>query len=388
MSMLDLAGLDMDALSEALEPLGGRPYNARQLYRWLYARRVSDFASMTDLSLALRERLGREAKVAFPSVIERVTAGDETVRYVYALADGQRTESVWIPGPPDRRPPDGPARSARRVGDPSPRRESSAASGSLAERVTLCLSSQVGCALACRFCLSGVHGLKRHLSAGEIVGQAWTMLREAATLERVNVVFMGIGEPLDNYQSVMRAARLLSDPQGFAIPMRRITVSTAGHVPYIEKLALEPARPRLAVSLNATTNELRSQIMPINKAYPLERLLGTLRDFPLGRDERITFEYVLLGGLNDSDEDAGRLRGLLHGIPIKINLIPWNPSPGLPFETPSWERVERFKLLLEPMRAPVTVRRRRGGDASAACGQLSFKPRALGGVVASARAGS
>ena len=346
--MLDIAGLDIDALDQALRPLGARAYNARQLYRWLYARRVSDFGLMSDLGRELRERLSREATIGFPAIAERVPSGDDSMRYVYRLADGRRTESVWIPGE--------------------------------GRRATLCLSSQVGCALACRFCLSGAHGLKRHLSTAEVIGQAWSMLREAPPLERVNVVFMGIGEPLDNYAAVSRAWRLLACPQGFGIPLRRITVSTAGHLPSIERLASEPSRPRLAVSLNATTDEVRSRIMPINRAYPLERLLAALRAFPLGRHERITFEYVLLAGINDSDEDARRLRRLVHGLPAKINLIPWNRSPGLAFETPSPERVDRFKELLEPLGVPVTLRRRRGGDVSAACGQLSFRARALAGA--------
>jgi len=353
--MIDLAGRDLAGLEGAVAELGDRAFRARQIYRWLYARKVADFALMTDLSQALRDKLGASARVGFPAVVDRLPAGDGTVRYAYALDDGLRTESVYIPGEDDR--------------------------------ATLCLSSQVGCALACRFCLSGANGLKRDLSPGEIVGQAWTMLREAPPLVRVNIVFMGIGEPLDNFAAVSAAWRLLGDPRGFAIALKRMTVSTAGHVPSIERLGALEDRPRLAVSLNATTDETRSALMPINRAWPIARLLAAVRAFPLKRNERVTFEYVLLSGVNDSDEDARRLGPLLAGIPAKINLIPWNPSPGLPYAGPSEERVDRFAGLLWTQEATVTVRRRRGGDVAAACGQLSFLPRTADDV-GPARAGA
>jgi len=339
--MRDVVGLDRSGLRAALTPYGAPAYAAEQMFRWLYARRVSSFAAMTDLKRDLRDSLAGDLTIGWPAVAERRTAADGTVRYVYALADGRRTESVFIPGD------DGQA--------------------------TMCVSSQVGCPLACTFCVSGLEGVERNLTAAEIVGQVRAMLNDSGPLRRTNLVFMGMGEALLNLEALTEALSLLADPAGFAIALRRMTVSTAGHLTALARFATLPRRPRLAVSLNATTDEQRDELMPINRTWPLQELLAACRRFPLRRHERITFEYVLLAGINDHDDDLRRLPLLLRGIAAKVNLIPWNAASGLPFRAPADDRVERFARRLHEHGLLATVRRRRGADAGAACGQLALK---------------
>jgi 23S rRNA (adenine2503-C2)-methyltransferase len=345
----NLYGMDREGLSRALEGHGARPFHGRQVYRWLYSRRAYAPESWTDLPRPLRQAVATEAVVDPGRILHRTVAGDGTVKALVGLADGKAVEAV----------------SMEQRG-----------------RRTFCLSSQVGCALACDFCLTGRMGLKRHLSPGEIVGQLALLLDELGDPgehdgpdARYNVVFMGMGEPLHNYEGVLAAFRLLTDPDGFALSRRRITVSTSGLVPAIERLAGEPERPRLAVSLNATTDAVRDRLMPINRRYPLDRLLAACRRFLETTGERFTFEYVLLAGVNDHDADVRRLQALLRRVPAKVNLIPFNPVPGLlDYRPPSRERVLELRDRLLQAGLPASIRWSRGAEARAACGQLALLP--------------
>jgi len=296
---------------------------------------------MTNLPAALRSRLEESHPMAAPALGTVQESADGTKKHLFAV-EGGRVESVLIPEP---------------------------------ARVTFCISSQVGCALDCAFCLTAKLGFGRHLGAGEIVAQAIAMLRDPACGRLpVNVVFMGMGEPLHNYDEVMRAFRLLSDPKGIGIPARRITLSTAGMVPGIERLASEPTRPRLAISLNASEDRTRSVLMPINRKHPISDLLRAAAAFPLGSKERVTFEYVLLDGVNASPADAKRVKGLFgrFRLKAKLNLIPFNPGEGLGYRSPSREAVRAFQRVLLDAGYPCSIRKNRGRDISAACGQLAL----------------
>ena len=336
----NLFGLDREGLAAALSPYGARPFHARQVYRWLYARRAYAPAGWTDLPRSVREAVGQDTRVDPGRIVRRTEARDGTVKALIGLADGQAVEAVSM---------------VQRG------------------RVTFCLSSQVGCALACDFCLTGRMGLTRHLTPGEIAGQVALLQDDRAQADPgFNVVFMGMGEPLHNYDGVLGAFRLLTDPEGFALSRRRVTVSTSGLAPAIERLATEPERPRLAVSLNATTDALRDRLMPINQRYPIERLLSACRRFAEVSGERFTFEYVLLSGVNDGDDDVRRLAALLRRVPAKVNLIPFNPVPGkLPYVPPARERVLAIRDRLLSARLPASIRWSRGAEARAACGQLA-----------------
>ncbi len=340
----NLYGQNCEELQEFLERHSTAAYHAEQIYRWLYARRRLDVNDWTDLSLSLRSRIAAEAEIDPGKLVHRVLADDGTVKFRVQLAGGGSVECVrMLQG----------------------------------ERTTLCVSSQVGCALDCDFCLTGKMGLSRQLTAGEIVGQVALMIEDSASdVDRYNVVFMGMGEPLHNYRAVMAAVRLLLDPQGFGLSRRRITISTAGLVPAIERLAREAVRPRLAVSLNATTDEVRSRLMPINRKYDIARLIEACASFARSTGDGFTFEYVLLEGINDSQEDLRRLAGLVRGLPAKINLIPFNAVPGqLDYRTPSRERVTDFRDGLLDRRVRASIRWSRGADARAACGQLALSER-------------
>jgi 23S rRNA (adenine2503-C2)-methyltransferase len=338
---VDLLQLDLDQLRQVAEQWGLRPYRANQLYHALYVEKQFDFIRMTNLPLPLRERLAAEAVVGLPEIAGRFRSRDAAVRYLLRLGDGKTIETVWMPEK---------------------------------NRQTLCISSQAGCAVDCRFCATAQLGLIRNLSAGEIVGQVLAVLGEhrGELLPRTNVVLMGQGEPLLNYDATLAAVRRFADPEGMNIPLRRITLSTSGIVPGIRRLAAEPARPKLAVSLNATTDEQRAAIMPINRKYPLAELLGACREHPLRPWERVTFEYVLLGGFNDTPEDARRLVELTRGLRCKVNLIPWNAVPKLPYRAPSDDAVEAFQQVLRAARRLALIRRSRGQDVFAACGQLAL----------------
>ncbi|MFQ5816986.1 MAG: 23S rRNA (adenine(2503)-C(2))-methyltransferase RlmN [Terriglobia bacterium] len=338
---LDLLGRTQGELRRLAADWGEPAYRGSQLYHALYAQRRRDFAGITNLPRSLRARLAEEATLGLPSIEQKHTSMDATIRYVLRLVDGQSIETVWMPE---------------------------------AARQTVCLSTQAGCAVECHFCATAQLGLLRNLSAGEIVGQVLVALEDNRNhlKPQTNIVLMGQGEPLLNYDSVQQAVRLLADPNGMKIPLRKITLSTVGIVPGIRRLAEEEIRPKLAVSLNATTDEVRTAIMPINKKHPLGALLAACRDYPLRPRERITFEYVLLGGLNDAREDALRLVRLLAGLRAKVNLLPWNPVPGLSYRAPEESAVVEFQKILSDRGLLAFIRRSRGQDVFAACGQLAL----------------
>jgi 23S rRNA (adenine2503-C2)-methyltransferase len=344
--MTSVLGKSAEELRAFAESLGEPAYRGAQLYHALYAERRFDFTAMTNLPLALRERLAREGAIELPQIVRRYPSSDGSIRYVLALASGGASakpaaiETVFMPEE---------------------------------HRQTVCISTQAGCAVDCHFCLTATLGLIRNLSAGEIVGQVLVALEEnrAALKPQTNVVLMGQGEPLLNYDAVMAALRILLDPNAVALSPKHVTLSTSGIVPGIERLAGEKVRPKLAVSLNASSDEQREKIMPINRKYPLEKLLDACRRYPLRPWEHLTFEYVLLGGFNDSPEDARRVAKLVAGVRSKINLIPWNPGE-LPFSPPDAARTEEFRRILTDKGQLVFVRYSRGQDVFAACGQLAL----------------
>jgi 23S rRNA (adenine2503-C2)-methyltransferase len=345
---LNLAELDIPELESVLEARGWERFHARQLYRWIYKRGVVDFEKMTNISKDLRARLAAGFEVVTPIVVSESRSIDGTRKFVLELADHRRIEAVFIPDTP---------------------------------AMTFCISTQVGCAMGCGFCLTGKMGLVRNLTAGEIAGQVRVLANATHMLDHAfNIVLMGMGEPLHNYDPTMKALRILHSEHGLAVSPRRVTLSTVGIVPGLQRLAKEPLMPNLAISLHATTDEQRSELVPPNRKYPLAEILETCRRFPLKRRSRITFEYVMLDGVNDTPEDARRLARLLSGIKAKVNLIPLNPAPGIPFERPSDERIDRFAQILADRHFTVSVRKSRGQDIRAACGQLIVE----GGVKKSA----
>ena len=346
----DVLGVSRDDLRALMEEAGEPAYRGSQLYHALYAERRFDFASMSSLPAALRQRLANDFRVGMPEISQRFRSSDESVRYLLTLtnADGgqqgseapARVEAVFMPS-------DG--------------------------RQTICISTQAGCAVDCHFCLTAQLGLVRNLTAGEILAQALIALEEhrESLAPRTNVVLMGQGEPLLNYEPVMAALRIMVDPNGMALAPRHVTLSTSGIVPGIERLGQEKIRPKLAISLNASNDKERDAIMPINHKYPLAALLEACREYPLRSWERLTFEYVLLGGFNDSPEDARRVARLISGMRAKVNLIPWNPGE-LPYRPPTAERVAEFREVLSGRGIPTFVRYSRGQDVCAACGQLAL----------------
>ncbi|MGH9352817.1 MAG: 23S rRNA (adenine(2503)-C(2))-methyltransferase RlmN [Terriglobia bacterium] len=339
---MNLFGLDRAELEEIALACGEPRYRGRQLFHGIYGLRRETTESLTDLSKPFRRQLGEQFHITLPLIRERFPSRDHAVRYLLELADGQAVESVFMP---ER------------------------------DRVTLCISSQAGCAVDCRFCFTALMSLKRNLTAGEIAGQVYAILRDQALRPgaRLNIVFMGMGEPLLNYEQVMKAVRLLADRDGLAIPLRRMTLSTSGIIPRIRDLGSESVRPKLAISLNASENEQRSRLMPLNRKYPLDELMEACRAYPLRPRERLTFEYVLLDGVNDSEEDAQRVASLLRGMRTKVNLIPYNSGSGLPFRPPDFGRVLAFRETLTRREVDAFIRISRGQDVRAACGQLMLE---------------
>lgn len=333
---LNLAELELAELEALFEERQIPRFHARQVFRWIWKRGVTDFSAMTNLGLPLRERLATDFRVATPIIVRRDVSEDGTQKFVLGLQDGRQIESVYIPDTPAQ---------------------------------TFCVSTQVGCAMGCAFCLTGKMGLVRNLTAGEISGQV-RVLSHALDLTEFNIVLMGMGEPLHNYDATMKALRLINEDEGLAVGPRRVTLSTVGLVPQLDRLAQEELMPNLAISLHATTEEQRAAIVPPAKKYSLHDILEACRRFPLSKRSRITFEYVLLDGVNDSLDDARRLAKLLAGIKAKVNLIPLNAAPGIPFERPSDPRVNNFARTLAERGVTVSVRRSRGRDIRAACGQL------------------
>jgi len=354
---MNLFGLERAEIEQAMLDRGLPAFRGRQIYRALYARGLDSFEGMTDLPKGLREELGRDYQVERPKVASQHVSRDGTTKHLVELADGRNVECVYIPEPAFA-----PGASAR-LAEASRRRPS---------RHTFCLSTQVGCPLKCSFCFSGTIRFERNLTAGEILAQF--LLARGALAEpkaRSNVVFMGMGEPLLNSDAVLKAIRILTDDEAFSVSPRRITVSTAGMVEELARFAAEAPPVGLAISLHATTDDVRDRVMPINRKHPLQELLDVARALPIPKRRRITFEYVLLGGENDAPEDAKRLATLLRGIKAKVNLIAYNPWPGAPHERSSPRATSRFLEILADSGLTASLRRSRGDDVLAACGQLA-----------------
>ncbi len=383
--------------------LGEKPFRARQMWEALYRERVTAVDQITTLSAALRGHLEAQGDaVGLPEIVQTATSEDGTERYLIRMDDGETVETVWMPDGDGAEAPyeddETEAAAERRVDRTlAAKREAALAArrlphganamrprspqqdsrnrGALAEagyrRATICVSSQVGCAVNCQFCLTAKLGIKRNLTAGEIAGQVAAVLnrhRIQVGRDRINLVFMGMGEPFLNYDNFMAAVRLLVE--GIGLPESRMTVSTSGIEPAIRRFAQEPLRPRLALSLNASNDTVREEIMPITRKWKIRDLLDAVETIPLGRRDWVTFEYVLLGGVNDRPEHAREVLDLLRGIPSKVNLIVWNPGPGIAYTQPLPEDVERFQKSLIAGGVPTYIRRPRGRDIYAACGQL------------------
>ena len=354
----NLLGKSPEELRAFLESLGEPAYRGAQIYHALYAERRFDFAGMTNLPAKLRERLAREAAIDLPRIIRKHCSDDGTIRYVLALVPASKDSAANDSEANDRLLP--PA-TIEAVFMPEEKRQ------------TICISTQAGCAVDCHFCLTATLGLIRNLTAGEIIGQVLIALDDnrAALRPQTNVVLMGQGEPLLNFEPVVASIRILLDPNGMTVSPKHVTLSTSGIVPGIERLAREKVRPKLAISLNASSNEQRNEIMPINRKYSLEALLDACRRYPLRPWEHLTFEYVLLGEFNDSIDDARRVVKLLANLRAKVNLIPWNPGD-LPYAKPDPARIEAFRKILGDKGMRVFVRYSRGQDVMAACGQLAL----------------
>src|SRR5690625_3132753 len=342
----NLLGLDRAGLERFFVELGEKPFRARQLLQWIHQRGISDFSQMTDLSRARRDRLASIAKVAAPEVVREQLSGDCTIKWLISIAGGSAVEAVYIPE---------------------------------AGRGTLCISSQVGCMLNCTFCSTATQGFKRNLSATEIVGQVWRAvgrLREMHGSDRqhvTNIVFMGMGEPMLNLDAVRPTLSLLRDDLAYGLGARRVTVSTAGVIPGIDSLA-EGVEFALAVSLHAAENDVRSRLVPLNRKYPVEELIAACRRFvDAGHRRNITFEYTMIDGVNDQPEHARALVRRVSVLQCKINLIPFNPFPGTPFKCSSDEAIDRFRGITRAAGLVTTVRKTRGEDIDAACGQLVGK---------------
>ena len=354
-----LVGLDLKELGELMAEFDQPAYRAQQLFDSLYRQRVQATQQISTLPQQLRGQFADLGlSLGWPRIESKFTSSDGTVRYLMAYPDGQSVETVWMPEGDGGETGDGTDAGDETGGRPW-------------DRATICISSQVGCAVDCHFCLTALLGVKRNLTAGEIVGQVCAVLNDrqvSPPQQRVNLVFMGMGEPFLNYDNCMKAVRLLVE--GVGIPESRMTLSTAGIVPRIHDFGAEAVRPKLAISLNASNDELRSRVMPINRKWNLEMLVKAARSFPLRPRERLTFEYVLLDQVNDSAHNARELVELIRGTRAKVNLIALNPGPGIEFRTPERDRVLAFQRILIEAGIPAFIRRPRGRDIYAACGQL------------------
>lgn len=345
----DIKSLEFDELQEKLRELGEPSYRARQIADWLYKKRARSFDEMTDLTRNLRARFKTEFSFDKFEVVRVLGSRDSTRKFLFRLSDGDSIESVLIPA-------------------------SQALYGQRSDRRTICVSTQVGCAYGCKFCASGLEGFSRNLRANEIVDQIIAVERESG--EKIdNIVFMGMGEPLANFGNLMRAIRIINARWGLGIGARHITVSTSGLAPQIRKLADQPLQIRLAVSLHGATDEVRGQIMPINRRYNIEILLSACDYYISRRKQRITFEYILIAGVNDTDEQAHLLARHARRLSAKVNLIPYNTVDGLPWTRPSRNRQEKFLAILGAEGIPATLRREKGHDIDAACGQLRLQAR-------------
>ena len=341
-----IRSLHLDELTRLLAAQGQPAYRAKQVTDWLYKKRIDSYAAMTDLPAATRAQLVEKFDFVRPEVVRVLGSKDTTRKFLFRLADGNLIESVLIPASP-------------------------ALYGETSDRRTACVSTQVGCAYGCKFCASGLDGFTRNLDAGEIVDQLLAIERESG--ERIdNIVFMGMGEPLANLTNLLRAIRIINAPWGLEIGARHITISTSGLAPQIRKLAAEPAQFRLAISLHGATDEVRSQIMPVNRKYPLATLLAACDEY-VAQKKRLMFEYILIAGVNDTDEQAHALARHALRLSAKINLIPYNTVEGLEWSRPSRNRQETFLRILRDHGAVATLRREKGHDIAAACGQLRLQ---------------
>lgn len=335
---VDLKNLSPSELNEFLKSFGKERYRSTQILRWLYQKGVQSFDEMTNLSKAFRQELDRVSLISALHPARMEQADDGTKKYLFELEDGNRIECVLLT---DK------------------------------ARLTLCLSTQVGCAFGCRFCLTGKMGWKRDLKVGEILNQILAVRKLLPEKRAItNIVLMGMGEPLANYDNSLKAIALMAHPDAFKFSARRITLSTAGLLPQLERLSKEKISFRLAISLNATEEDARSYLMPVNRVYSLHRVLALCRRFPLKPRTRITFEYVMVEGVNDSPRDAKRLLRLLKDIPSKVNLIPLNEAPEIPLKKSPQEKVKEFQKILMEGGLTAIVRASKGGEISAACGQL------------------
>ncbi len=375
----DLRSLSLAELATLVDLMGEKPYRARQLFRWLHQKGAAELAEMTDLPRAFRDRLAAESRLTALAIDAVQTSTDGTRKYRLRTQDGRFIEAVYMPeesGPESFDPesdeeergsaPQRAEAEGRSIGDDVVKRV----------RRTLCVSTQVGCAMGCGFCMTATMGLVRNLTAGEICDQVYRVNADLRSLgvegdrPLTNLVYMGMGEPLHNYANVMRSLDLLLHDEGANFSHRHITVSTSGLVPNIARFG-EETQVKLAVSLNATTDEQRARLMPVDKKWNIAALIDAVRRFPSRQGRRVTFEYVLLKGVNDSDEDAARLAALLKGLPVKVNLIPYNENPGLGFGDPGAERLQGFRKALTSRGVTSMVRKNRGRDIAAACGQLA-----------------
>jgi 23S rRNA (adenine2503-C2)-methyltransferase len=369
---MELLGKSKEELREFCAALGEPAYRGGQIYHALYAERKSDFAKMTNLPAALRGRLAKEARITLPEAKQRFTSADGSVRYLFGLegAEENKEFNTETTGSKEDTEKSGRERAGRLQRPASVEAVFMPSEG----RQTICISTQAGCAVDCHFCLTAQLGLIRNLTAGEMLAQVLLPLEEnkAELAPQTNIVLMGQGEPLLNFDAVMAAMRILLDKEGMGISPKHVTLSTSGIVPGIERLAQEKVRPKLAISLNASNDEQRDALMPINKKYPLSVLLEACKKYPLRPWEHLTFEYVMLGGVNDAPEDARRVVKLLAPLKsVKVNLIPWNPG-ALPYQEPATERIEEFRKILNDKGVPAFVRYSRGRDVMAACGQLAL----------------
>jgi 23S rRNA (adenine2503-C2)-methyltransferase len=344
---VEVRSLLPEELQEELHKLGEPSYRARQIADWLYRKRVKSFDEMTDLPRDLRNQLANQFAFSKLDIVRVLGSHDTTRKFLFRLSDGNFIESVLIPASP-------------------------ALYGGSSDRRTICLSTQVGCAYGCKFCASGLEGFSRNLHPNEIIDQIITI--EDSNGEKIdNIVFMGMGEPLANFSNLMRAIRIINAPWGLGIGARHITVSTSGLAPQIKLLAEEPLQIRLAISLHAATDEVRNQIMPINRKYNIETLLSACDNYASRKKQRLTFEYILISGVNDSDEQARLLSRHAHRLSAKVNLIPYNTVEGLQWSRPSSNRQEKFLSILRTHSIPATLRREKGHDIDAACGQLRLQ---------------
>ncbi len=338
--MVPITGLTFKELEQFVENEGFKKFRAKQIARWIYKKLSTSFEEMTDLSKETREKLSKRAEIRTIHLLRKEMSEDGTVKYLFELKDGNRIESVFIP-----------------------------------ERDwnTICISTQVGCPIGCRFCLTAKDGFTRNLKASEIVEQYLEVQRDVKDRRISNVVFMGMGEPLLNFENVKKSIEIMVDERMLNLSSRKITVSTCGIIPGIERMAKELRKVKLAISLHAVDNLTRNALVPINRKYPLEQLIKTLRKYPADNVRRIMIEYVMLKDVNDSKENAEKLAALVKGIPVKVNLIPFNPYPDAEFEKPSREKVEEFQRVLWNKNIAAFIRDSRGEDISAACGMLRTK---------------